>query len=115
MRRRGGRRFLLGTLGFVQFAAGDHQAADRSLVQMRQLMDEIGVEDGLVDRTEPFHVELLVQLGQIERAREILARLEQRGRAFPRLWIDVALPRARAIVLASRGRHLGSAGRPRDA
>ena len=94
---------LLGTLGFVQFVAGDHRAADQSLIQMSELMDEIGVEDGLVDRTEPFHIELLVQLGQIERARQILTRLERRGRVFPRLWIDVALPRARANVLAAEG------------
>ena len=94
---------LLSTLGFVQFAAGDVRAADRALTQMRELLDEIGIEDGLLDRTEPFHIELLVQLGQTVRAREILARLEQRAEIFPRLWIDVALPRARAIVLAAEG------------
>jgi len=32
-----------------------------------------------------------------------LARLEERGRVFPRLWIDVTLPRTRAIVLAAEG------------
>jgi len=38
-----------------------------------------------------------------ERARETLVRLEQRGRIFPRLWISVALPRTRALVLAAEG------------
>ena len=70
---------LLGTLGFVEFAAGDHRAADRALIQMRDLLDAIGIEDAALDRTEPFHVELLVHLGQVDRARETLVRLEQRA------------------------------------
>ena len=94
---------LLSVLGFVEYAAGDHQAADRALTQMRKLLDQIGIKDGLLDRTEPFHVDLLVQRGDIDRARETLARLEQRGRTFPRIWIDATLPRARAIVAAAEG------------
>jgi DNA-binding NarL/FixJ family response regulator len=90
-------------LGFVEFAAGDHQAADRALTHMRQLFDQIGIKDGLLDRTEPFHVELLVQLDQIDRAQATLALLEQRGQTFPRSWIDATLPRARAIVTAAQG------------
>ena len=70
---------------------------------MQELYDQIGIKDGLLDRTEPCHVESLVQLGEVDRARETLARLEQRGRAFPRTWIDATLPRARAIVTAAEG------------
>ena len=94
---------LLSVLGFVEYAAGDHQAADRALTHMRELLDQIGIKDGLIDRTEPFHVELLVQLGEVDRARSTLARLEQRGQTFPRIWIDATLPRARAIVTAAEG------------
>jgi DNA-binding CsgD family transcriptional regulator len=92
---------LLSVLGFVEFAAGDYQAADHALLQMRQLFEQIGISDGLLDRTEPFHAELLVQLGQFDRARQALARLERRGQMFPRTWIDVTLPRTRAILLAA--------------
>jgi DNA-binding CsgD family transcriptional regulator len=70
---------------------------------MRLLLEQIGMEDGLLDRAEPIHAEVLVGLGQIDRAREMLARLEERGRAFPRPWIDVTLPRTRAIVTAADG------------
>jgi DNA-binding CsgD family transcriptional regulator len=94
---------LLSVLGFVEFAAGDYRAADDALSQMGRLFDQIGMRDGLLDRTEPFHAELLVQLGHLDRAREALARLEHRGRVFPRTWIDVTLPRTRAIVLAAEG------------
>jgi DNA-binding CsgD family transcriptional regulator len=94
---------LLSVLGFVEFAAGDYRAADDALSQMRRLLDQIGIRDGLLDRTEPFHAELLVELGHLDRAREALVRLEHRGRTFPRTWIDVTLPRTRAIVLAAEG------------
>ncbi len=94
---------LLSVLGFVEFAAGDYRSADAALSQMRQLLDQIGIRDGLLDRTEPFHAELLVALGHLDRAREALVRLEHRGRTFPRTWIDATLPRTRAIVLAAEG------------
>jgi DNA-binding CsgD family transcriptional regulator len=94
---------LLGVQGVVEFVAGDLREADRVLSQMRLLLEQIGMKDGLLDRAEPIHAELLVQLGQIDRAREILARLEAKARAFPRPWIEVGLPRARAIVTAADG------------
>ena len=94
---------LLGAQGVVEFVAGDLRAADHALSQMWSLFEQIGMKDGLLDRTEPFHVELLVGLDQLGRAREILARLEAKARAFPRPWIEVGLPRARAIVTAANG------------
>jgi len=72
-------------------------------MRMRELVDSVGVRDFLPDRSEPIHVESLVALGEGERARAELERLEERGRTFPRLWITVALPRARALVLAAEG------------
>jgi tetratricopeptide (TPR) repeat protein len=94
---------LLSVLGFMEFASGDYRAADDALSQMRWLFDQLGMRDGLLDRTEPFHAELLVHLGHLDRAREALVRLEHRGRTFPRTWIDVTLPRTQAIVLAAEG------------
>jgi DNA-binding CsgD family transcriptional regulator len=92
---------LLSVLGFVEFAAGDAVAADRALTEMRARLDANGATETLLDRSEPFHVEALVALGEHERARDVLHRLEERGRRLPRLWIDVTLPRARALVLAA--------------
>jgi len=104
---RAGRLFwealFLSTLGFVEFADGNHAAADTALTRMRARLDAIGTRDFPPDWSEPFHIESLVALGELERARRVLARLEERGRLFPRLWITVTLPRARALVLAAEG------------
>ncbi len=94
---------LLSVLGFVEFAAGNHEAADGALTMMRDLLDGIGIKDGLIERTEPFHVESLISLGELDRARDVLTRLEERGRTIPRAWIDVTVPRARALILAAQG------------
>jgi DNA-binding CsgD family transcriptional regulator len=63
----------------------------------------VGAKDVMFDRSEPFHIESLLALGEIDRAGETLARLEWRGQTFPRPWITTSLPRARALVLAARG------------
>lgn len=94
---------LLAILGFVEFSAGNHEVADRALVQRQALYDSVGVTEPLLDWGEPFHVESLLALGELERARKILLRLEERARRFPRLWIDLTLPRVRALVLAAGG------------
>jgi DNA-binding CsgD family transcriptional regulator len=94
---------LLSVLAFVEFAAGDAAAADRALTDMRARLDANGATETLLDRSEPFHVESLVALGEHERARELLDRLEERGQRLSRLWIDVTLPRARALVRAADG------------
>ena len=94
---------LLSGLAFVEYVDGSHIEVDRALTRMHDLMDAVGVRDFLPDRSEPFHIESLLALGELERAREVLARLEERGRTFPRLWISATLPRARALVLAADG------------
>ena len=94
---------LLSVLGFVEFTAGNHVAADDALTRMRDLLDGIGIKESLLERTEPFHIESLISLGQLDRARDVLARLEERGRMIPRAWIDVTVPRGRALILAAAG------------
>ena len=94
---------LLSGLAFVEFADGNHAEVDRVLTRMGERTEAVGVRDFLPDRSEPLHIESLLALGELERAREVLARLETRGRTFPRLWITVGLRQARALVLAAEG------------
>ncbi len=94
---------FLSALGLVEFADGNHREADHALTRMHERVGSGGIRDFLPDRSEPYHVESLLALGDTARARELLQHLEWRGRTFPRLWIDVTLPRARALVLAVEG------------
>jgi DNA-binding CsgD family transcriptional regulator len=88
---------------FVEFAAGDHQAVDATLDRLQTLREAMGLTELLLDRSEPFHIESLLALGDVDRAKQILDYLEWRGRTLPRLWITATLPRARALVLAAEG------------
>jgi DNA-binding CsgD family transcriptional regulator len=93
----------LSTLGFVEFAAGADAAADTAWTRMAEHVAALGVKEHARDRSEPDHIEALLTLGGTERARRLLDHLECRGRTWPRLWIDAALPRARALVVAAEG------------
>lgn len=94
----------LSALGAVEFLAGDLRAADQAWTAMRQSAVSVGWIEFPEDRSEPDHVEALLALGELARAREVLTHLEWRGRTIPRYWIDATLPRARALVMAAEGR-----------
>ena len=93
----------LSALAFVEFAAGEHEAADRALARMRSATDAIGFRDVLPDRSEPNEIESCLIRGDLGRARSTLARLEWRDRVLPRPWISATLPRSRALVVAASG------------
>jgi DNA-binding CsgD family transcriptional regulator len=93
---------------FVEFAAGDPAAAVRAAGEMRVRFDEIGFREALGDRSEPFHAEALLELGDVDGAAAVIDRLEERGRIVPRPWIKLGLARARALFLAETG-HLDEA------
>ena len=93
----------LSTRGFVELTAGDAAEADRALTRMTEILEQRGIVDEPVQRSEPDHIEALIALGEIDRARLVLARLEERGKRLPRLWVTTTLPRCRALVLAAAG------------
>jgi DNA-binding CsgD family transcriptional regulator len=93
----------LSILGFLEFGEGDHAAVDGALTRMRERQEVIGVRELPPDRSEPLHIESLLALGEVDRARDTLTRLEQRARVFPRFWTTATLPRARALILAADG------------
>jgi DNA-binding CsgD family transcriptional regulator len=93
----------LSILGTVEFVADDLDAAERAWGRMDADLAAMGVQEAPFDRSEADRVEARLASGDGERARQALERLEWRGRTLPRLWIDVALPRARALLLAAEG------------
>ena len=95
--------WLLSTLAFVEYADRNHAAVDKTLTRMSEVADAIGGQETIFDRSEPNHIESLIALGELDRARAVLAHLEWRGQTLPRPWIAATLPRARALVLAAEG------------
>jgi hypothetical protein len=93
----------LSTLAVAEFAAGEHRAVDEALTRMRAHADSRRAKDLLHDQSEPFHIESLLALGELDRARDILGGLEEGGATLPRVWITATLPRARALVPAADG------------
>jgi DNA-binding CsgD family transcriptional regulator len=97
------RAVCLSAVGEVEFIAGDLAAADEAWTTMREIAESLGWNEFPEDRSEPNHIEATLALGQRERALELLAHLEWRGRTLPRRWIEATLPRARAMVTAGQG------------
>jgi DNA-binding CsgD family transcriptional regulator len=95
--------FVLETLGFMALTEGDLAAADRAFVELEELLESIGVTVPLAVRPDADHVEAVVGLGDVERARRHLARFEERAARSPRLWTEQALPRVQALIAAAEG------------
>jgi DNA-binding CsgD family transcriptional regulator len=98
----------LSTLAFTHLTAGDGDEADAALARMRDHAHAVGVRDILFDRSEPYQLDSLLVRGELERARPVLARLEERARVLPRPWIEAVLPATRALVTAAAGNLAGA-------
>ncbi len=97
------RMHQVSVLAAVEFAAGDLGAAERAWSRMDAEFAATGIEEAPWDRSEPDRVDARLVAGNVEGARTAFERLEWRGRTLPRLWIDVTLPRARALLIAADG------------
>jgi DNA-binding CsgD family transcriptional regulator len=93
----------LSALAFAEYADGYHEAADDALARMHAIFEQRGIVEAPLDRSERFHVESLCALGELERAHDVLARLERRHETLPRPWTAIAVARARAEVRAAGG------------
>ncbi|HEY7795154.1 MAG TPA: AAA family ATPase [Gaiellaceae bacterium] len=102
-------------LGAVEFVAGEAAAAERLWERVDEGLATLGIKEEPGFRSEADRVEALVALGERERAQTVLAHLEWRGRTLPRLWIDVTMPRARAVMTAAAGDLDGSLAILREA
>lgn len=95
--------FYLETLGFAALTEGDVAGADIAFTELEDLLASMNVTVPLAVRTDADHVEAVLGLGDVERARLLLARFEQRAASVPRAWTQLVLPRSRALVVAAGG------------
>jgi DNA-binding CsgD family transcriptional regulator len=93
----------LSVLGFVALSRDDPEAADRYLSEAERLSESVRLGDlGICDLYGD-HIEAVTLLGDLDRARQLLARLEQRCRLAPRPWIEAVTFRSSGIVRMAEG------------
>jgi DNA-binding CsgD family transcriptional regulator len=90
-------------LGFVALSVGDAVTADREYARAQAIVDAQGQREPARYRFQPDHLEAVVELGDVERARAMLEAFEQRAAIFPRPWILATSARCRALVAAGEG------------
>jgi len=93
----------LAALGFVELSAGDLNAAAAHLDGVDEIYRQIGLGEPRLFRYQADHIETLVALGQLERARSALERLEQQGTPVAKPWVDAMATRCRGLLLAAEG------------
>ena len=90
-------------LGFAALVVQDHAAADRELGLAAQILERLGQCEPVRFRFHPDQAEVAIGLGDFDRAEALIARLDERGRAFPRPWILATTARARGLLASGRG------------
>ena len=86
-------------LGFISLVEQDLVAADKEFSRAAELIDRMGVRDPVRMRFHPDLVEAVIGRGDLERAETLIARLDERARAFPRPWILATTDRCRGLLL----------------
>src|SRR5581483_1628332 len=90
-------------LGFVELSVGDAAAADAQYAVAQRIVDTLGQREPGRFRFQPDHVEAVVELGDRERARAMVAALGERAAVFPRPWILATGERCRALLASAEG------------
>ncbi|MEO7117863.1 MAG: AAA family ATPase [Candidatus Limnocylindrales bacterium] len=93
----------LDVVGFAALSSGDHAESDRAYTRAASILDADGAREPMRFRFEPEHIEALLALGDIDRAKVVLARLQGRDRILPRPWTSATAARSRGLILAARG------------
>jgi DNA-binding CsgD family transcriptional regulator len=90
-------------LGFAALSIGDAAGADEQYSQTQAIIDAQGQREPARFRFQPDHLEAVVELGDLARARAMLDSLEARAAVFRRPWILATSARCRALLLAAEG------------
>ena len=93
----------LRSLGIVELAAGEREAADRDLERAGRRLEEIGFLEPSVWRVEADRIEAAVGVDDIARADRLTARFERQAERSQIPWGLAAAARCRGILAAARG------------
>jgi DNA-binding CsgD family transcriptional regulator len=90
-------------LGFLELSLGNPAGTDAVLGPLTGLLLGAGDLDPVLGLFMPDEIEALVELGDGDRASELLAWFEDRARDADRPWALAAAARSRGLLLLSRG------------
>jgi DNA-binding NarL/FixJ family response regulator len=96
-------RMARDVLGVVAFAASDFEEADRQLSLADEIDESLHVREPATERWQADHAEAVIALGDLDRAEQLVGRLEQRAERLPRPWITTVAARSRSLLLSARG------------
>ncbi len=90
-------------LGFLELSLSNPAAAIERLDPVLAFLDQLGAAEPGIIPCVPDAIEALVALGDLERADELLAVHEEKGRAMDRPWALATAGRCHGLITASRG------------
>jgi len=90
-------------LGFLASSLDDPVAAAGHFDQAASAVSALNQREPARFRFDGDHVEAVIRIGELERAEQLIAGLEERSRITPRPWIQAVTARSRALLLSARG------------
>jgi tetratricopeptide (TPR) repeat protein len=102
-------QFASSLLGFIALSEGDPAEADRRLRPIAELLAAAGLGEPDVFRFMPDEIEALIELGDLDRAAELLEPFERRAEELGRRWATSAAARCRGLLAAAHGDLPGAA------
>jgi DNA-binding NarL/FixJ family response regulator len=102
-------------LGLVAVSAGESAEAVRQLSRVDAFLASVHTREPAADRVHADYAEALIDVGDLDRAEEVVLRMEARARALPRPWIRAVSARSRGLMLSARGDLDGAAAAMHEA
>jgi DNA-binding CsgD family transcriptional regulator len=90
-------------LGLAALSEGDLTEADRQLSRCDEINVALHVREPANERFHADHAEAVIGLGDLDRAQEMVGRMEARAQAIPRPWILAVSARCRGLLNAAKG------------
>jgi DNA-binding NarL/FixJ family response regulator len=102
-------------LGLVALSAGQSTEAVRQLSRVDAFLASVHNREPAADRVHADYAEALIDVGDLDRAEEVVLRMEARARALPRPWIQAVGARSRGLILSAQGDLDGAAAAMHEA
>jgi DNA-binding CsgD family transcriptional regulator len=93
----------MAALGFLELSVGNSEAVHACLGPLADAVEQQGFGDTGLFRFLGDEIEALIHLGELDRAEQLIARLQERGETLARPWALGVAARCRALLHAARG------------